>query len=360
MAKKRNIKSRGLLTKPVDSSSPNPYFRTTPFRAFAVAKTRARSEFLSERLRLIEKVKPRKGDLNTISFLAIRRIKRKGKYFLQVFRPTDRELFTTPVYALKVRKAKGKLSYSVLNDSDPKTLAKGVKPIPAPQRLDKFDTRKISKQPVDYKRYLEKLDRLFAKKMITGKLKLPKDVVFPKDAEGNEITDKYVIKVKNCNLDPFYDSAIAIWKQLIESQFRKRVNWQLEGTVFYSDGNRVKSSFFAPPIMETARFYELAGTGKLVRAIGRTKSARKVYTDKFLRDIYARFIYKGIAPALASRGVISESSVRRIKAMPQNQGKKRGNWNATTMRGKKVPWWARSKVRPVCIKEVHFQFKARI
>ena len=112
--------------------------------------------------------------------------------------------------------------------------------------------------------------------------------------------------------------------------------------------------------METARFYELAGTGKLVRAIGRTKSARKVYTDKFLRDIYSRFIYKGIAPALASRGVISESSVRRIKAMPQNQGKKRGNWNATTMRGKKVKWWARSKVRPVCIKEVHFQFKARI
>lgn len=358
MAQKRNIKN--ILGKPVDPTNVNPYFRRYSSEELARAKSRQRSDMLRKRLSMLWKVKPKKEDIGKITYLAIRRVKRGKKYYTQVYRPTEKELLYTPVYVAKAVRRKDKLRFGIYNTPDPRTVAKGVKAIPAAQRLDQFDARKMQKRPFDYKKYLKRMDKVFAKKIITKKLRIPRGVKLPKDKEGNLITDKYVIKIRDCNLDKFFDAAITIWKQLVESQFRKRVDWQLQGIVYYRDNGKMRSADFAPNVLSTARFYEVSGTGDLRRALGKTKASRKLYTDKYLRDLYSRFIYGGMAPSLAVRGLVSKSSVRRISMMPANRGKPKSQWRAKTMKGKSVEWWARKKVKPICIEEIHFQFKARI
>ncbi|NDC40125.1 MAG: DUF3857 domain-containing protein [Chitinophagia bacterium] len=178
-----------------------------------------------------------------------------------------------------------------------------------------------------------------------------------------EITTSYMVRINDCKLDPFFDAAISVWKQLVESQFRQRIDWQLEGKVYYKDDDGdTKVVDFSPNVLSTARFYEVSGTGKLARAMGKTQASRKLYTDKYLRDLYSRFIYGGLAPALAARGLISKSSVRRIASMPRNAGKPRSKWKATTMKGKSVDWWAQTakNTDEICIEAIEFQFKARI
>ena len=361
MAKKRKLPK--ALAKPADPTSDNPYFRRYSSAALARAKSRQRSEFLAQKARLIGKVKPRKDDSNKIVYLAVRRIKRGKKTFDQVYRPTEKQLLYVPVYAVKAVKRKGKAAFGILNSADPKTLAKGVKAMPTAQRLDQFDARKMQKMPFDYKKHLQRLDKIFAKKVITKKLRLPRGVKLPTDKEGNLITDRYVVKINDCNLDKFFDTAITIWKQLVESQFRKRVDWQLEGKVYYRDSEGdIRAVDFAPNVLSTSRFYEISGTGKLARALGKTKTSRKLYTDKYLRDLYGRFIYAGMASTLGALGLISKSSVRRIAAMKQNAGKPRSKWKAKTMKGKVVDWWAQNAKtkEEICIDTIEFQFKARI
>lgn len=354
MSQKGKYKLPKFPTKPADPDSPNPYFRAFVSPELATEKSRERSRILASRLKLISKIKPKKTDKGKIVFFAVRRVKRGKKIFTQIYRPKGKALLRTSVYVAKP----GKKKFKILNMPDPKTLAKGVASRPAPQRLDQFDVRKLQKQPVNYSKYLKRLDKLFAKKMITKRIKLTKETEFAKDGQGNLMTDTYIVKVKDCNLSPFFDSAISVWKQLVESQFRQKVNWQLEGQMLYLKDGKTRSVGFAPGILETARFYEVAGSGKLVRAIGKSKAARKVYTDKFLRDLYSRWLYKGMAIPLAQVGLVSISSVRRIKAMPENQGKPKRNWSTRTMKGKKMRWWG-EKATPICILEIQFRFKSR-
>lgn len=361
MAKKRKLPK--ALVKPADPTSDNPYFRQYPSAEFARAKSRQRSVFLAEKARLIGKVKPRKADLGKVVYLATRRVRRGKKIFNQVYRPTEKQLLYVPVYAVKAVQRKGTLKFGILNAPDPKTIAKGVRKMPTAQRLDQFDARKLQKRPFDYKKHLQRMDEIFAKKIITKKLRIPRGVKLPVDAEGNVITDRYVIPITDCKLDKFFDSAITIWKQLVESQFRKRVDWQLQGIIYYRDSEGdIKAVDFAPNVLSTARFYEISGTGKLARAFGKTKASRKLYTDKYLRDLYGRFIYAGMAAPLAARGVVSKSSVRRIAAMRMNQDKPRSKWKAVTMKGKKVKWWAQDDElnEEACIESVEFWFKGLI
>ncbi len=367
MAKKRNIrktrKRAGIIRqkpfskiklKPVDPSSPNPYFRRYPTEIQARAKSRARSEFLKGRLQLLSKLRPKKSDKGKIVFVAVQRVKKGKKYVVQVYRPTEKELLTTPVYALRPEKGR----FAVLNDPDPRTLAKGIKPMPQAQRLDVFDVRRMQKKPVIYKQYLERLNQIFRKKVITGRIKLPKGTTNLRDKQGRIIPYQYSVKIKNCDLDAFYLSAISIWKQLVESQFRKQTVWQLVGTAIYRDGKKLKQVEFSPKLLSSSRFYEIAGSGKLVKAIGQTKSSRVVYTDKYLTDLYSRFIHAGMAGALGDVGVFSKSSVRRIASLPQNRGKAKRNWTTRSVRGKKMDWPAWNK-KPVCIEEIIFQFLPR-
>lgn len=367
MAKKRNIRksarrakrilprlSSKTRLKPIDPSSPNPYFRRYPSELLARAKSRQRSELLAERLQLLGKLKPKKSDKGQVVFVAVRRVRKKGRYFLQVFRPNEKELRSTPVYALLPRKGR----FEVLNDPDPRTLAKGVRPMPQAQRLDSFDVRKMQKRPVVYKRYLDRLNKIFQQKVIVGKIRLPKGTANLLDEKGKRIPYLYSVKIPNCDLDVFYRSAVAIWKQLVESQFRKQTVWQLLGTAIYRDGKKVKQVEFSPKLLSSARFYEIAGTGKLVKAIGKTKASRVVYTDTYLTDLYSRFIHAGMAGALGDVGVFSKSSVRRIASLPQNRGKARRNWTTRSVRGKKMDWPAWNK-RPVCIEEIVFRFVPR-
>lgn len=367
MAKKRNIRKsarraksilaarfRRIKLKPIDPSSPNPYFRRYPSELLARAKSRQRSELLASRLKLLGKLKPRKGDKGRIVFVGVRRVRKKGKYFLQVFRPNEKELRSVPVYALLASKGR----FSVLNDPDPRTIAKGVKLMPQAQRLDSFDVRRMQKKPVVYKRYLDRLNKIFQQKVIVGKIRLPRGTVNLKDEKGKLIPYLYSVKIPKCDLDVFYQSAISIWKQLVESQFRKQTVWQLLGMAIYRDGKKTKMVEFSPKLLSSARFYEIAGTGKLVKAIGKTKSSKVVYTDKYLLDLYSRFIHAGMAGALGDVGVFSKSSVRRIASLPQNRGKARRNWTTRSVRGKKMDWPAWNK-RPICIEEVIFRFVPR-
>lgn len=367
MAKKRNIKKSARRAKvilpkrlpktrlkPFDPSSPNPYFRRYPSELLARAKSRQRSEFLASRLKLISKIRPKKGDKGKVVFVAVRRVRKRGKYVLQVYRPDEKQLRSVPVYALTPLKGR----FAVLNDPDPRTLAKGIRSMPQAQRLDVFDVRRMQKQPVVYKRYLERLNAIFRQKVITGKIKLPKGTTNLRDSKGKIIPYQYSVKIPNCDLDVFYRSAISIWKQLVESQFRKQTVWQLMGTAIYRDGKKLKMVEFSPKLLSSARFYDIAGSGKLVKAIGKTKASRVVYTDKYLTDLYSRFIHAGMAGALGDVGVFTKSSVRRIASLPQNRGKAQRNWTTRSVRGKKMDWPAWNK-RPVCIEEIIFQFMPR-
>lgn len=367
MAKKRNIK-RGkraekfrLLTKPVDNSSPNPYFRSYPSAELATAKSFQRSQFLKNRLALLSKIRPKKGDSKKIVFVAIKRVKRGKKYFLQVYRPTRQLITKVPVYALKAMNRK----FEVLNDPDPRTLAKGVKPMPRPQRLENFDVRRMQRKPIFYKQYLAQLNDLFRKRVITGKISLPKNSKVLSDPIQNvpfekDIMPQYVVTLKDGNLDPFYKSAIEVWKQLVESQFRKHTVWQLVGRAIFRDGKKLRQADFSPKLLDSARFYEISGGGKLVKAIGRTKASRIVYTDKYLIDLYSRFIHAGMAGGLGDYGVFSKSSIRRIASLPQNRGKAKKEWTTRSVRGKKMDWPALAgSKRPVTIEKIIFQFLPR-
>jgi len=356
----RALKFRAV-GKPVDPSSPNPYFRNYPSEQLATAKSLQRSEFLKGRLKLLAKLRPKKSDRNKIVFVAIRRVKRGKKYALQVYRPNLKDITKVPVYALKAEKKK----FSVLNDPDPRTLAKKVKPMPQPQRLEVFDVRRMQKQKVIYKQYLKQLNAIYNRKVITGKISVPKGTrkletpvtAVPFEAD---VTQQYYVDIKNDNLDPFYKSAISIWKQLVESQFRKHTVWQLVGKAIYRDGKRLREADFSPKLLDSARFYEIAGGGKLVRAIGRTKASRVVYTDKYLTDLYSRFIHAGMAGGLGDYGVFTKSSIRRIASLPQNRGKAKKEWTTRSVRGKKMDWPALAGgKKPVSIEKIIFQFLPR-
>lgn len=322
------------------STSINPYFRDKfQFKGkkvyfskeYATEKSRERSRALNLPVRAIGQLKAKKADRGKLVFVKVSAVRRAGKTIVRISRIKGRALLKTPVYVLKG----GKKKYRILNPYDPRTLAKGVTPRPFPQRLDMLDVRRIRRRRADIMQFLEKTSKIYKGKAITkpltpAVLKSLKTVSRLDEESGSTY---YRVKTPGGELAPFYRAIISVWSRLVQGQ-RKQMRYRPIGTITLCNG---KSIPFESEPFDSARFYELTSKG-LSRAVGKTKASRRVYSSPFMYDLYSRYVHSGLAGALSSEGLVSQSSIRRIASRPYNYGKKRSDWTTVATDGSKMGW----------------------
>jgi hypothetical protein len=353
--KKLEQSSKKFSDKAVRTTSINPYFRDKfQFRKrkvyfsreYALAKSRERSRLLNLQVRALSKLKPKKADRGKLVFYRVKIERKPGKVIAKVSRVRGTALLKTPVFVLKG----GKKRFRVLNPYDPKTLAKGVRPRPSAQRLDVLDVRRIRQRPVDYVKYLEKTEKLYRKKFITKPVTEKVLKTLKTKAKLNEATGQtwFTVRTPGGNLDPFYKSVISIWTDRVKNQ-RKQMSWQVKGFATLSNGRVIE---FTPQSLNSNRFFELSSKG-LTRAVGQTSKARRVYSTPFMLDLYSRYLHSGLAGALGEVGLVSQSSIRRIKSRPYNFGKTKSKWTTETTDGSKIEWPGKSK-KPVEITSITY------
>jgi hypothetical protein len=353
--KKLEQPSKKFSDKAVRTTSINPYFRDKfQFRKrkvyfsreYAVAKSRERSRLLNLQVRALSKLKPKKADRGKLVFYRVKIERKPGKVTAKVTRVRGTALLKTPVFVLKG----GKKRFRVLNPYDPKTLAKGVRPRPSAQRLDVLDVRRIRQRPVDYVKYLEKTEKLYRKKFITKPVTEKVLKTLKTKAKLNEATGQtwFTVRTPGGNLDPFYKSVISIWTDRVKNQ-RKQMSWRVKGYATLSNGKVIS---FEPQSLNSNRFFELSAKG-LTRAVGQTAKARRVYSTPFMFDLYSRYLHSGLAGALGEVGLVSQSSIRRIKSRPYNFGKTKSKWTTETTDGSKIEWPGKSK-KPVEITSITY------
>lgn len=340
------------------STSINPYFRDKfQFKGkkvyfskeFATEKSRERSRLLSLPVQAIGKLKPKKDDRGKLVFVRVSVVKKKGKTIAKITRVKGRSLLTAPVYVLKGAKKK----FRILNPYDPRTLAKGVKARPFPQRLDSLDVRRLRKRRVDIMQFLDKTSKIFKRRMITRPLTpaVLRSLKTSSRFDEKEEQRYYRVKTPGGELGPFYKAIIAVWARLAQGQ-RKQMKYQPKGSITLCNGKVIP--FDSQPF-DTSRFFELTSKG-LSRAVGKTKASRRVYSTPFMLDLYSRYVHSGIAGALASEGLFTQSSVRRIASRPYNYGKKRKDWQTIATDGSKMAWPGIQK-QPTEICSIEFTLK---
>lgn len=346
--------------KAVRTTSLNPYFRDKfqfknkqvyLSREYALAKSRERSRLLNLQIRALSKLKPKKADRGKLAFYRVKIERKGGKAVPVVTRIRGKALLRTPVYVLKG----GKKRFSILNPYDSKTLGKGVTPRPSAQRLDSLDVRRIRRRRIDYQQYIEKTEKLYRKKFISKPV-TPKVLKILKTRAVLEPsgTTVYTVLTPGGNLDRFYKSVLTIWIDLVRGQ-RKQMSWKILGKAYLSTGKIID---FEPQALSTNRFFELGAKG-LGRAVGETKSAKRVYSTPFLFDLYSKYLHSGLSGALASEGLFSQSSIRRIKSRPYNFGKPQSQWETRSSDGARLNWPGNPKVswKPAEIQKISFIFK---
>ncbi|NBV78100.1 hypothetical protein EBR66_08120 [bacterium] len=109
---------------------------------------------------------------------------------------------------------------------------------------------------------------------------------------------------------------------------------------------------FFPQPLNSNRFFELTSKG-LTRAVGQTSKARRVYSTPFMFDLYSRYLHSGLAGALGEVGLVSQSSIRRIKSRPYNYGKTKSKWTTLATDGSKIEWPGKNK-KPVEITSITY------
>ena len=359
MSEKRKKKlakpSKKFSDKAVRTTSINPYFRDKfQFRKrkvyfsreYATEKSRERSRLLNLQVRAISQLKPKKADRGKLLFYRVKIERKRGKIIAKVARVRGRALLKTPVYVVKGTKKK----FRILNPYDPKTLAKGVKARPSAQRLDVLDVRRIRQHPVDYVKYLEKTERLYRKKFISKPITEKVLKTLKTKSKLNEVTGQtwFTVRTPGGNLDPFYKSVISIWTDRVRNQ-RKQMAWLVKGYATLSNGRVIE---FFPQPLNSNRFFELTSKG-LTRAVGQTSKARRVYSTPFMFDLYSRYLHSGLAGALGEVGLVSQSSIRRIKSRPYNYGKTKSKWTTLATDGSKIEWPGKNK-KPVEITSITY------
>lgn len=333
------------------STSINPYFRDKfQFKGkkvyfskeYATEKSRERSRVLNLPVRAIGQLKAKKADRGKLVFVKVSVVKRAGKTIAKISRVKGRALLKTPVYVLKA----GKKKYRILNPYDPRTLAKGVAPRPFPQRLDMLDVRRIRRKRADILQFLEKTAKIYKGKAISKPLT---PAVLKRLKTVSRFDDKaglryYRVKTPGGELAPFYRAIISIWTRMASGQ-RKQMRYRPIGTITLCNG---KSIPFESEPFDSARFFELTSSG-LSRAVGKTKASQRVYSSPFMYDLYSRYVHSGLAGALSSEGLVSQSSVRRIASRSYNYGKKRSDWVTTAVDGSKMGWpGIKKKTTEIC------------
>ena len=339
-------------------TSVNPYFRDMLLvkggasyysPEFALEKSRERARVLAAQRAALRKLRVYSKDRGKLVFYKVKRV---GKKFVAK-RVRGKSLLQSSVYVLKA----GKKRFKILNTTDPRTIAKGVKPQPSPQRLDSMDLRKIRMRPVDFKKFLLKTERIFKKRFITGPITKQALVALKTTSTLDKAAgiSYYTVSTPRGILDPFYKSAIAIWNRLVQGQ-RKQMRWRLDGRLLLADGRWVD---FHPDPLDSSRFYDITSAG-LVRAVGKTRKAKRVYSTPFMYDLYSKYLHTGIKDALATLGIVSLSSIRRIASKSYNIGKPMSEWQSRTTRGAAMEWPGKDKT-PVAIVKISFTFSpARI
>jgi len=198
----------------------------------------------------------------------------------------------------------------VFNKIDADTIYKKRRGQFAPQALRFFNSRTISKYNTIYREYQKRLaqDMQARGVMLSG-------------AELNGITMQL-----NGDLTPFYDRVTKILSRVALSE-KAPLALFVEGTLSIKSsdsGEFDRELEFQSPYITTQEFAKIVPRGK-----------NKITHDP--SALVRSRVHSAVAQVLQDNGLVSISSVRRIRRLSMNKGKPRSQW-MVDLYGKKMKW----------------------
>jgi hypothetical protein len=233
-------------------------------------------------------------------------------------------LIDTKVYMLKVSK-KGRVT--IFNKIDSDTIRGRRRGKPAPQSVRFFNAKNIPKGSNIYKEYVN---------MIRRDLQV-RGTMLTRKALDEGIT----IDTKG-DLTPFYDQVTRLIKKIAMSE-KAAFSFTITGSmVVKKGGNELDEMIeFQSDYINTQEFTKIVPRGKNVITHDPTILVRKR-------------LHAAIASALEMKGLVSVSSVRRIRRLSMNKGKSRNNWNVKYSNGSIEKWEGRG-MEDALVKEITYK-----
>jgi hypothetical protein len=223
----------------------------------------------------------------------------------------DGALINTKVYMLKVSK-KGKVT--IFNKIDSDTIRGRRRGKPAPQSVRFFNAKNIPKSSNIYTEYVN---------MIRRDLQARGTMLTRKALEGITIST-------NGDLTPFYDQVTTLIKKIAMSE-KAAFSFTITGSMFALKGLDDDEGIvieFQSDYINTQEFTKIVPRGKNIITHDPAMLVRKR-------------LHAAIASALEMNGLVSVSSVRRIRRLAMNKGKSRNNWNVKYSNGSIEKWEGR-------------------
>jgi hypothetical protein len=220
-------------------------------------------------------------------------------------------LIDTKVYMLKVSK-KGRVT--IFNKIDSDTIRGRRRGKPAPQSVRFFNAKNIPKGSNIYKEYVN---------MIRRDLQV-RGTMLTRKALDEGIT----IDTKG-DLTPFYDQVTRLIKKIAMSE-KAAFSFTITGSMFVKKGGNELDEMieFQSDYINTQEFTKIVPRGKNVITHDPAMLVRKR-------------LHAAVASALEMNGLVSVSSVRRIRRLAMNKGKSRNNWNVKYSNGSIEKWEGR-------------------
>lgn len=289
-----------------DPKSLNRYERTLPdeFAAiFTIQKRKFRESQLSRALALYQK---RSKKIPKDKLIVIDTEGRRIKKFSKGGR-----ILNTKVYMIKVSK---KNKIKVFNKIDPDTIRGRRRGKPAPQSLRFFNAKNLAKDRNLYREYREMLKRSIQRRAV---------MIRPEELEG-------ITMPLNGDLTPFFDRASSIVERIALNE-KVPTTLLVEGTMFVLRGPDDEEGVvvsFQSDFINTQEFTKIVPRGK-----------NKITHDP--TTLIRSRIHTGIAQALQEFGLVSVSSVRRVRRLGMNRGKSRSEWQVKSSGGEVFKWEGR-------------------
>ncbi|NDE14659.1 hypothetical protein EBZ80_06990 [bacterium] len=302
-----------------DPKSLNRYERSLPeeFAAiFTAQKRKFRESQLARALALYQKrTKKIPKDKLIVIDTEGRRIRKFSK---------NGRVLNTKVYMVKVTK---KNKVKVFNKIDPDTIRGRRRGKPAPQSLRFFNVKNLAKDKNLYREYREMLKRSIQRRAV---------MLRPEELEG-------ITMSLNGDLTPFFDRVSSIVERIALNE-KAPTTLVVEGSMFVLRGLDDEEGVvvsFQSDFINTQEFTKIVPRGR-----------NKITHDP--TTLIRSRVHTGLAQALQDFGLVSISSVRRIRRLAMNRGKSRSEWKVKSSSGEVFRWEGRGMSDGI-VQEVTFR-----
>ena len=289
-----------------DPKSLNRYERSLPDQFAAIFTSQKRKYREAQLARALDLFTKRNKKVPKDSLIVIDTEGRRIRKFAK-----DGRILNTKVYMIKVTK---KNKVKVFNKIDPDTIRGRRRGKPAPQSLRFFNAKNLAKDKNLYREYRELLKKSIQRRAIMIRAEELEGITMPLSGD----------------LTPFYDRASSIIERLALNE-KAPTSVVVEGSMFVLRGPDDEEGVvvnFQSDFINTQEFTKIVPRGK-----------NKITHDPTTL-IRAR-IHVGIAHALQDFGLVSVSSVRRIRRLGMNRGKPRDEWKVKATTGEVFKWEGR-------------------